>query len=199
MTKLVRKIGLVAHDAMKKDLIEWVLWNSELLMGHKFYCTGTTGTLILEALKEKHPDVEWDFTILKSGPLGGDQQMGSRIVDGEIDYLFFFTDPMTLQPHDTDVKALTRLAGVENIVFAVTVVRQTILFQARYSLIRRMNALFRITPAIPNDLKINRWLPRQWSLQKTEEKERIKETVGSPIRIKEGKNFTSESPSPFSM
>ena len=99
MEKLVRKIGLVAHDAMKKDLIEWVLWNSELLMGHKFYCTGTTGT------------------ILKSGPLGGDQQMGSRIVDGEIDYLFFFTDPMTLQPHDTDVKALTRLASVENIVF----------------------------------------------------------------------------------
>ena len=79
MTKLVRKIGLVAHDAMKKDLIEWVLWNSELLMGHKFYCTGTTGTLILEALKEKHPDVEWDFTILKSCPLGGDQQMGSRM------------------------------------------------------------------------------------------------------------------------
>lgn len=166
MTKLVRKIGLVAHDAMKKDLIEWVLWNSELLMGHKFYCTGTTGTLILEALKEKHPDVEWDFTILKSGPLGGDQQMGSRIVDGEIDYLFFFTDPMTLQPHDTDVKALTRLAGVENIVFCCNRSTQTILFQARYSLIRRMNALFQITPATPNDLKINRWLPRQWSLQK---------------------------------
>ncbi len=115
--KLVRHIGLVAHDAMKKDLIEWVLWNSELLIGHKFYCTGTTGTLILKALKEKHPDVEWDFTILKSGPLGGDQQIGSRIVEGKIDYLFFFTDPMTLQPHDTDVKALTRLAGVENIVF----------------------------------------------------------------------------------
>ena len=123
MEKLVRKIGLVAHDAMKKDLIEWVLWNSELLMGHKFYCTGTTGTLILEALREKHPDVEWDFTILKSGPLGGDQQMGSRIVDGEIDYLFFFTDPMTLQPHDTDVKALTRLAGVENINWAFLIYR----------------------------------------------------------------------------
>ncbi len=115
--KLIHGIGLVAHDAMKKDMIEWALWNSELLIGHKFYCTGTTGTLILEALRKKHPDVEWNFTILKSGPLGGDQQMGSRIVDGQIDYLFFFTDPMTLQPHDTDVKALTRLAGVENIVF----------------------------------------------------------------------------------
>lgn len=115
--KVVRGIGLVAHDAKKKDLIEWVLWNSERLMGNKFYCTGTTGTLLLEALKAKHPDVDWDFTILKSGPLGGDQQMGSRIVEGEIDYLFFFTDPLTMQPHDTDIKALTRLAGVENIVF----------------------------------------------------------------------------------
>lgn len=117
MEKIIRKIGLVAHDAMKKDMIEWVIWNSDLLMGHKFYSTGTTGTLIVEALKEKHPDVDWNFTILKSGPLGGDQQMGSRIVEGDIDFLFFFTDPMTLQPHDTDVKALTRLAGVENIVF----------------------------------------------------------------------------------
>jgi methylglyoxal synthase len=115
--RVKRGIGLVAHDAMKKDLIEWVLWNSKLLVGHKFYCTGTTGTLIQEALIKKHPEIEWDITILKSGPLGGDQQMGSRIVDGQIDYLFFFTDPMTLQPHDTDVKALTRLAGVENIVF----------------------------------------------------------------------------------
>ena len=114
---LVRKIGLVAHDAMKKDMVEWVLWNSELLVGHRFYCTGTTGKLIKEALQKKHPEVEWDVTILKSGPLGGDQQIGSRIVDREIDYLFFFTDPMTLQPHDTDVKALTRLAGVENIIF----------------------------------------------------------------------------------
>lgn len=112
-----RSIGLVAHDAMKKDIIEWALFNSERLIGHKFYCTGTTGTLILAALHKKHPDVFWDFTILKSGPLGGDQQMGSRIVDGLIDYLIFFTDSMTLQPHDTDVKALTRLAGVENIVF----------------------------------------------------------------------------------
>ena len=158
MEKLIRRIGLVAHDAMKKDLIEWVLWNSELLMGHKFYCTGTTGTLIQEALKEKHPDVEWDFTILKSGPLGGDQQMGSRIVDGEIDYLFFFTDPMTLQPHDTDVKALTRLASVENIVFCLQPFHlPIILFQVRSSLIRTMNGHIRTTRAIRNVSRINRW------------------------------------------
>lgn len=116
--KFVRRgIGLVAHDAMKQDMVEWALFNSERLIGHKFYCTGTTGTMILEALRKKHPEVFWDFTILNSGPLGGDQQVGSRIVEGKIDYLFFFTDSMTLQPHDTDVKALTRLAGVENIVF----------------------------------------------------------------------------------
>ena len=116
--KFVRRgIGLVAHDAMKQYMVEWALFNSERLIGHKFYCTGTTGTMILEALQKKHPEVFWDFTILNSGPLGGDQQVGSRIVEGKIDYLFFFTDSMTLQPHDTDVKALTRLAGVENIVF----------------------------------------------------------------------------------
>ncbi|HOQ58752.1 MAG TPA: methylglyoxal synthase [Bacteroidales bacterium] len=117
MNKAIRKIGLVAHDGMKQDLIEWAVWNSERLIGHKFYCTGTTGKLVQEALIRKHPDIDWDITILKSGPLGGDQQMGSRIVEGEVDYCFFFTDSMTLQPHDTDIKALTRLAGVENIVF----------------------------------------------------------------------------------
>lgn len=90
MEKVVWKIGLVAHDAMKQDLIEFVLWNSERLKGHKFLCTGTTGRLIKEALAEKHPDEEWDITILKSGPLGGDQQMGSRIVEGEVDYLLFY-------------------------------------------------------------------------------------------------------------
>ena len=131
--------------------------NSELLMGNKFYCTGTTGTLILEALKEKHPDEEWDFTILKSGPLGGDQQMGSRIVDGQIDYLFFFTDPMTLQPHDTDVKALTRLAGVENIVFAVIVLRRIILFPVRYLWILTTSAFIRTIPVIRSVSRINLW------------------------------------------
>lgn len=97
------------------------------------------------------------FTILKSGPLGGDQQMGSRIVDGQIDYLFFFTDPMTLQPHDTDVKALTRLAGVENIVFAVIVLRRIILFPVRYLWILTTSAFIRTIPAIQSVSRINLW------------------------------------------
>lgn len=97
------------------------------------------------------------FTILKSGPLGGDQQMGSRIVDGQIDYLFFFTDPMTLQPHDTDVKALTRLAGVENIVFAVIVLRRIILFPVRYLWILTTSAFIRTIPVIRNVSRINLW------------------------------------------
>ena len=88
-------------------------------MGHKFYCTGTTGTLIQEALKEKHPDVEWDFTILKSGPLGGDQQLGALIADERISALIFFWDPMSAQPHDVDVKALLRLATLYNVPTAV--------------------------------------------------------------------------------
>lgn len=117
--KIIRKIGLVAHDAMKKDMIEWVLFNSEHLKGHKFYCTGTTGTLIQKALKEKHPETEWDITLLKSGPLGGDQQLGSLIADGKINALMFFWDPMSAQPHDVDVKALLRLATLYNVPTAI--------------------------------------------------------------------------------
>ena len=76
MKTIVRKIGLVAHDAMKKDMIEWVLWNSERLIGHKFYCTGTTGTLIKKALEEKHPETEWDIlsSTYKCNFLGADNK-----------------------------------------------------------------------------------------------------------------------------
>lgn len=89
MKTIVQKNWACCTRCNEKDMIEWVLWNSERLIGHKFYCTGTTGTLIKKALEEKHPEIKWDITILKSGPLGGDQQIGSRIVEGEIDYLFF--------------------------------------------------------------------------------------------------------------
>ena len=102
------KIGLVAHDNKKVDLIEWATFNRQILMRHDLIATGTTGTLLEEAL---------GIGILKlhSGPLGGDQQLGALIADGGIDFLVFFWDPLEPQPHDPDVKALLRIAVVWNI------------------------------------------------------------------------------------
>ncbi len=80
---LLKKIALVAHDNMKHDLIEWAKFNRDLLAKHKIYATGTTGALL-------ERELGFDLNKLKSGPLGGDQQIGARIVDGEIDFLIFF-------------------------------------------------------------------------------------------------------------
>ncbi len=107
-----KRIALVAHDARKRDLIAWIGANIAALDGHLFWATGTTGRLVREA----HPSL--DVTSLKSGPLGGDQQIGAMIAEGRIDLLVFFVDPMTAQPHDVDVKALTRLATLYNIPMA---------------------------------------------------------------------------------
>ena len=105
-----KHIALIAHDGKKQEMLDWCDHNKNILQRHFLCGTGTTATMITDR-------TGLPVRAYNSGPLGGDQQIGSRIVDGKIDYLFFFTDPMTLQPHDTDVKALTRLAGVENIVF----------------------------------------------------------------------------------
>lgn len=113
-----KTIALVAHDNRKRDLVEWVEWNWAKLIKHKLICTGTTGRLVEEALTKMMgalADNHLQLTRLKSGPLGGDQQLGALIAEGKIDVLIFFWDPMQAQPHDVDVKALLRIATVYNI------------------------------------------------------------------------------------
>ena len=114
----IKTIGLVAHDARKKDLLDWVRYNAKRLSPHKMICTGTTGRLIAEMFAEEFPALDPDIRRLKSGPLGGDQQMGALIAEGNVDVLIFLTDPMTTQPHDVDIKALVRLCSVYNTVIA---------------------------------------------------------------------------------
>ncbi len=103
-----KKIALVAHDNKKKALLEWAKFNRDLLAHHELFATGTTGKMLEKELKVK-------ITKLKSGPLGGDMQIGGKMADNEIDFMIFFWDPLEAQPHDPDVKALLRLAVVWNI------------------------------------------------------------------------------------
>jgi methylglyoxal synthase len=113
-----KRIALVAHDNCKKDLLEWVEWNWELLLDHKLICTGTTGRLVEDAISTKletGKSLKHTVVKLKSGPLGGDQQLGAMIAEGNIDILIFFWDPMQPHPHDVDVKALLRISVLYNI------------------------------------------------------------------------------------
>ena len=114
-----KQIALVALDSMKVELAEWVDWNWEILVKHRLICTGTTGKMVEKTISAHHDAEDLKITLLKSGPLGGDQQLGAKISEGEIDLLVFFWDPMTAQPHDVDVKALMRLASVYNIPMAI--------------------------------------------------------------------------------
>ncbi|MDR2709434.1 MAG: methylglyoxal synthase [Elusimicrobiota bacterium] len=116
----IKRIGLIAHDACKQHMIQWVEFNAQRLAKHKLICTGTTGRMVQELYDKKYPQLKVVVKRLKSGPLGGDQQMGSLIASGELDILIFFTDPMTTQPHDVDVKALIRLSTIANIVVGCT-------------------------------------------------------------------------------
>lgn len=106
-----KRIALVAHDNKKKELIEWAVFNKASLIRHELFGTGTTGTLLEDAL-------DTPVKKLFSGPLGGDQQIGAMIAEGKLDVLVFFWDPMEAQPHDTDIKALLRLGVTWNIPIA---------------------------------------------------------------------------------
>jgi methylglyoxal synthase len=105
---LKKRIALVAHDGKKQDILEWAIFNKGLLVEHELYATGTTGRLL---------EQELDTAVhkLQSGPLGGDQQIGAMIANQELDLLIFFWDPLQSQPHETDVKALIRIAVVWNV------------------------------------------------------------------------------------
>ena len=105
------KIALIAHDKKKNDIIELAKNYKDVLAGHELYATGTTGTLIMG---------ETGLTIhrMKSGPLGGDQQIGAMVAEGKIDLIIFLRDPLTAQPHEPDVSALLRLSDVQNIPLA---------------------------------------------------------------------------------
>jgi methylglyoxal synthase len=112
-----KRIALVAHDNKKKDLLEWIEWNRNILINHELVCTGTTGRLVEDVLRKTGNDNGTAIYIkkLKSGPLGGDQQLGALIAEGKIDMMIFLWDPMEPQPHDVDVKALLRICVLYNV------------------------------------------------------------------------------------
>ncbi len=116
-----KRVALVAHDNKKRDLAEWVQYNWGTLVGHDLVCTGTTGKMVEETIAAKAggrlPE-GFSMRRLKSGPLGGDQQLGALIAEGGVDIVIFFWDPMSPQPHDVDVKALLRIAVLYNIPMA---------------------------------------------------------------------------------
>lgn len=127
MVKMEKKkhIALIAHDNMKDDMIEWAKENREELSRHFLYGTGTTATLISEM-------VGLPVKAFKSGPLGGDQQIGARIAEGIIDLLIFFWDPLEAQPHDPDVKALLRIGTLYDIPMATNRATADFLLSSTY-------------------------------------------------------------------
>ena len=111
MKDTIKTIALIAHDSKKDEMVEWALKNKEILSKHELCGTGTTA---------KRVAVATGLTVkgYLSGPLGGDQQIGAKVAEGEIDFVVFFCDPLTAQPHDPDVKALLRIANVYDVPIA---------------------------------------------------------------------------------
>ena len=117
------KIALIAHDKKKDDIIKLAIKYKDVLKEHRLFATGTTGSLIMA-------ETGLDIIRMKSGPLGGDQQIGSMIADGELDLVIFLRDPLTRQPHEPDVSALMRLCDVRNIPLATNKTSAAIMLKA---------------------------------------------------------------------
>lgn len=117
------KIALIAHDKKKNDMINLAIHYKDVLEKHELYATGTTGTLVMGETGLK-------ITRMKSGPLGGDQQIGSMIAEGNLDLVIFLRDPLTAQPHEPDVSALLRLCDVQEIPLATNVRSAEIMLRA---------------------------------------------------------------------
>lgn len=117
------KIALIAHDKKKEDIIELSKKYKDVLAEHELYATGTTGTLIMG-------ETGLSIHRMKSGPLGGDQQIGAMLADGELDLIIFLRDPLTAQPHEPDVSALLRLGDVQKIPLATNINSATIMLEA---------------------------------------------------------------------
>lgn len=123
--KKQKNIALIAHDGKKVQLLKWVKENKEVLSKHYLCGTGTTVRMIVE-------ETSLPIKAFESGPLGGDQQIGASIVDGMIDFMIFFWDPLSSQPHDPDVKALLRIAVLYDIPVATNVSTADFLLNSSY-------------------------------------------------------------------
>ena len=110
------RVALVAHDQRKADMVEWVIFNADMLSKHKLICTGTTGTLIHKALKEIGIDA--DITCMNSGPMGGDAEIAALVVRNQIDLAVFLIDDLSAQPHEADIQMLLRQCRVHNVPIA---------------------------------------------------------------------------------
>ena len=117
------RIALIAHDKKKNDIIELAKTYKDVLAGHELYATGTTGTLIMG-------ETGLSIHRMKSGPLGGDQQIGAMLADGQMDLVLFLRDPLTAQPHEPDVSALLRLCDVQCIPLATNASSATVMLEA---------------------------------------------------------------------
>jgi methylglyoxal synthase len=124
MDKKQLTVALIAHDNKKMEIVAWAMKHKSELSHCRLMATGTTGTIVAK-------ETELDVTCFKSGPLGGDQQIGAKIVDGEVDILVFFWDPLSAQPHDVDVKALLRIAVLNNTITACNRATADLIFASK--------------------------------------------------------------------